>query len=157
MAPLQAETAPFYQSAPTAASPYTQENSMATPADQVPALGKPIIIDRREITPDSSSFQAPALTPSNTNTGMQGVRPIRDPNPGLRWDNRAPATPLEDQTAAVPTRQRWDYSPVRLASHTQVVPVEPAQAGDRVVRGDLQIESPPSVGEQVNAAWKNLD
>ncbi len=157
MTPQTIETAPYYQSAPAATSPYIQDNATAVPADQVPALGKPIIIDRREITPDSSSFQAPALTPSNTNTGLQGVRPIRDPNPGLRWDNRAPAPNLEDQTAAAPTRQRWDYSPVRLASHTQVVPVEPAQAGGRVVRGNLQIESRKSAVEQVNSAWKNLD
>jgi hypothetical protein len=155
LAPQAIQSTPFDQSAPAATSPYIQENSTAVPADQVPALGKPIIIDRREITPDSSSFQAPALTPSNT--GLQGVRPIQDPNPGLRWDNRAPAPNLDDQTAAVPTRQRWEYSPVRLASHTQVIPVDPAREGSRVVRGDLQIESRQSAVEQVNSAWKNLD
>ena len=153
------QTAPYYQSspAPATAAPYLQDNSTLTPADQVPALSKPIIIDRREITPDSSSFQAPALTPANTNTGLQGVRPIRDPNPGLRWDNRAPAPNLEDQTAAAPTRRRWEYSPVRLASHTQGDPVASTQAEPQIYRGDLQIESGQPRTESINAAWKNLD
>lgn len=149
---------PYYQSAPaTTTSPYLQNNTTITPADQAPVLGKPIIIDRREIVPDSSSFQAPALTPSGTNTGLQGVRPIRDPNPGLRWDNRAPATNPEDQTASAPTRRRWDYSPVRLASHTEAHSVDSTSGELKTVRGDLQIESRPANADQVNAAWKNLD
>jgi hypothetical protein len=115
-------------------------------------LGKPIIIDRREITPDSSYFQAPALSP--TNTGLQGVRPIRDPNPSLRWDNRAPTPVIEDQTAAAPTRRRWEYSPVRLASHSESVSSLTAPTEPNVYRGELQIESR---AEQVNSAWKNLD
>lgn len=150
IAPGTFDAANVLQTAPPqATNPILQNNSTLAPADQVPALGKPIIIDRREITPDSSSFQVPTLTP--TNTGMQGVRPMQDPNPGLRWDNRAPTTSVDDQTAAAPTRQRWDYSPVRLASYTHQVDVA---AEPRSYRGELRIEAQ---ADQVNAAWKNLD
>jgi hypothetical protein len=150
VAPTTVESSPYYQSAP----PPTVSPSL-TPADQVPSLGKPIIIDRREITPQSSTFQAPALTP--TNTGLQGIRPIVDPNPGLRWDNKAPATNLDDQTAAAPTRRRWEYSPVRLANFTQIEPVTPSSNETRMVRGELRIESRQTNPEPVNAAWKNLN
>lgn len=130
------------------------QNSTLAPADQVPVLGKPIIIDRREITPSSSSFQAPALNPSNT--GTQNIRPIQDPNPGMRWDNRDPAPHVEDQTASAPTRQRFDYSPVRLASHTQTV-LDSVQSGPRTYRGELQIAPAAPRVEQVNTAWKNAN
>jgi hypothetical protein len=151
--PVVVDSNSYIQSSPSPAiGSGVQNGSTLVPADQVPTLGKPIIIDRREITPDSSSFQAPALTP--TNTGLQGVRPIRDPNPSLRWDNRAPAPNIEDQTAAAPTRRRWDYSPIRLASHTEGASNLTPTAEPREYRGELQIESR---GEQVNSAWKNLD
>jgi hypothetical protein len=149
--PTIVESSPIYQSSPAAIGSGVPNGATLAPADQVPTLGKPIIIDRREIVPDSSSFQAPALTP--TNTGLQGVRPIRDPHPNLRWDNRPAEPNVEDQTAAAPTRKSWDYSPIRLASHTQretlTAPGEP-----KIYRGELQIEAP---AQQVNSAWKNVD
>ena len=154
VAPTNVEMSPYYQ--PT---PATSPNM--TPADQVPSIGNGVLIDRREITPQGSSFQAPPLTPSNTNTGLQGVRPIRDPNPGLRWDNQAPAqapnTVLEDQTASAPTHRRWEYSPVRLASHLQSVEAPQATTQPQIYRGSLQVDSPQRRVEKVNSAWTNLN
>jgi hypothetical protein len=144
-----------YQNPTTLPSNTTiQQNSTLAPADQVPVLGKPIIIDRRELTPSSSSFQAPSLTP--TNTGVQGIHPIRDPNPDLRWDNRQPAPSAEDQIAAAPTRSRWDYSPVRLASHTQTT-LDAVSSEGRSYQGELQIAPAAPRIESVNSAWQNVN
>ena len=154
VAPTNVEMSPYYQQTPA-----TSPNM--TPADQVPTIGNGVLIDRREITPQGSSFQAPLLNPSNTNTGLQGVRPIRDPNPGLRWDNQAPGqapiTNIEDQTASAPTHRRWEYSPVRLASHLQLVAAPQATTQPQVYRGSLQVDSPQPRVEKVNSAWTNLN
>jgi hypothetical protein len=47
----------------------------------------------------------------------------------MRWENQqnAPAS-LQDQTAENPTRQRFDYSPVRLASHQEDAAAESSTA-----------------------------
>jgi hypothetical protein len=150
VAPSGLDAAPYYQNNSIQSAPQT---GTPTPADQVPSLGQPIIIDRREITPQSSVLQPPPLTP--TNTGLQGVRPIRDPNPGLRWDNQAPPTDLEDLTASALTRRSFDYSPIRLASHIQVV-ADPAPAVAQSYRGTLRVEG-QAPATNVNSAWKNAD
>jgi hypothetical protein len=147
--PNATESTPYYQPAPVT-SPST------LPADQVPSLGnRPILLERREVTNQSSTFQAPPLMP--TNTSLQGVRPIRDPNPQMRWNQQAPPSQIQDQTAAAPTHRRWEYSPVRLASHTQIEPVERSVVEPREYRGDLNIESRQPGNPQANSAWRNAN
>jgi hypothetical protein len=144
--PTIIESSPQYQNYQTAPG---LAPSQTAPADQVPALGKPIIIDRREITPQSSTFQSP----SNTNTGLQGIRPIRDPNPQLRGNQYVPVTPTDDLTAQAPTRQRWDYSTVRLAGYSQ-----PSGDAPQTYQGQIYVESqPPAADPSVNSAWRNMD
>ncbi len=75
----------------------------------------------------------------------------------MRWDNEQPTSaPVEDQTASLPTRQRWNYSPVRLASYTESGREQPAAVtenrGDLQIVGDVQIV-PQSV--RANSQWKS--
>ena len=84
----------------------------------------------------------------------------------MRWDNQVqpPTMILEDKTAGTPTRQRWDYSPVKLASYQQ--PVDDVQLDEQTTQefyADVQIESratdpqdsPLLPPQQVNSHWKS--
>lgn len=131
-----------------------------TPADQVPSL-KPVIIERRELPSDPTSYQsaAPVLQPT-----APAIRPIQDPNPAQRWENQQAAPGgLNDQTAQLPTHQRFDYNPVRLASYQTETPVSTVAAAAQEFHGELSVALPARSAEplpataapsQANARWQ---
>ena len=112
-----------------------------TPADQIPSL-KPIIIERRELPSDATSFSKPAPTEFQQDS-VPGVRPIQDPNPSMRWDNQPVSRPEPDDLTALadPTRERFEYNPVRLANYTQTVhePAVNSPVQGEVYHGRVQI------------------
>ena len=136
---------------PTPAAISTPSPQSPTPADTPPRLKPSIpdgtVIQRREVT--GSSYQA-RPTPD-----LNGVRPLNDPTPSLRWDeNTAPALiQSDDKTAMSPVRKRFEYSPIKLASYQKETAQPPQAKTSYEFHGNVEIESaqPP----KVNSMWKS--
>ncbi|MGI9515964.1 MAG: hypothetical protein ACR2NP_02865 [Pirellulaceae bacterium] len=100
--------APYYQSTPNAAD---QQPTLAPVETQRP----PIILNESS----SSTTWPTQIQPTQPVTTMN-ITPIQDPNPAARWNNNAPQllNPF-NKSASAPSVERWNYSPVRLASHEE--------------------------------------
>ena len=80
-------------------------SAVPTPADQTPSINGAVT------NPQTS--QRPVMPPAGT--GYNASYPA--PTPVYQQLNQPAVIRLDDQTAQNPIRERWSYSPVRLASH----------------------------------------
>ncbi len=113
----------YYQQSPANGGTIYQPTPAmgTTEADLQPVLdtnpqnmNKPVIIDN---TLGSSGTYWP--TPVQSQPAATAIQPMQDPNPAARWNTNAAPQLLNpfNQTTSAPSVQRWDYSPVQLASY----------------------------------------
>jgi hypothetical protein len=147
---------PYYPSSPTTGGTISSPPSSLSPADTVPTLANPTQMQKPVIEGSST----PTTWPTQTWDQSTRYDPIQDPNPAARWNQtNSPrlANPFATSTGG-PAVQRWDYSPVQLASYEsplkvpvalQTSPEQTEYVGSITVSPGQQ-----PAGQRVNEGWR---
>ena len=145
-------TPTYYEASPnTIATP----PSSNLPADQIPTLANPQNMQKPIIEGTSSTTTWPA---PNANPATQ-YNAIPDPIPSNRWDTGNGNPSLVDpfnQSASAPSVQRWDYSPVKLASYEDPlkVPVALQERPNEYVGTISVVSEPRQPSQRLNEGWR---
>jgi hypothetical protein len=162
----------YYQTTPQViAAPAAPVTS--TPADQIPTLGTTPQSSNQPVLIQGTNGTTSAAWPTQLQAPASPISPLKDPNPGARWDanmdtNSAPQlqNPF-NQTTHSPSVERWGYSPVRLASYEVPAEVQDDdvpvalrglhQQEPRVVHGRLEAVGSGVSAKQprINEGWRN--
>jgi hypothetical protein len=169
-APAQVYTAPIGQiQAPVGTLAPTQQYYQQTPANggtiyqPTPATGTiPSAADLQPVLDVNPSGTTSTYWPTQIQSQPTAVpiRPLQDPNPEARWNGNSAPQLLDpfNQTTSLPSIQRWDYSPVRLASYEvperdiNHVPAALVQPSQREYVGS--VTAPVPTQPRINEGWR---
>ncbi len=164
---VQNQTPQYYQQTPATGGTIYQQPTPATAtgtteADLRPSLNTNPQNMNRPVLIDDASGSSSTSWPTQIQTQPAGtaIQPMQDPNPAARWNNN-PAPQLLNpfnQTTRVPSVQKWDYSPVQLASYQTTdsdVPAALAQPRrEREYVGTVSADIAANPRTRVNEGWR---